>query len=248
MPSLNTLKQEAKQLNGAAQVGVYSFTLLFWAITTVLTAVNRYLNRSALAEQLLTLTARADLPDAFSAVNDVLQTAAQSGPAVSPAVLTFAGVFILLLNALLSAGYTLYMMGIRRREQMSYDALFDGFAFAGKIIALELWRTLVVAVWSMLFIVPGIVVYYRYSFALYALLDDPNISVLDALNVSRQHTRGYKWQLFLLDLSFLGWGVLSALTGGLASVYAKPYREQTWLGFYRAVKPDAPSGEDPANP
>ena len=65
--------------------------------------------------------------------------------------------------------------------------------------------------WSMLFVVPGIIAYYRYRFALYNLYDNPGLNIMEALEMSKQQTRGWKLELLKLDLSYLGWMVLSLL-------------------------------------
>ena len=80
---------------------------------------------------------------------------------------------------------------------------------------------LFIALWSMLFVVPGIIAAYRYRFALFNLYENPGISVFEALNMSKRQTYGYKSQLFMLDLSYLGWTLLasapSLLYGSLLS-------------------------------
>lgn len=122
------------------------------------------------------------------------------------------GLFVTILTAFLStvlgAGFILYCMAIRRGERAEYGTLFDGFAFVGRIIALELVMSLFVLLWSMLFIVPGIVAAYRYRFAMYNLCENPGVGVMEALDMSKRQTLGYKGQLFVLDWSYFGWQVL----------------------------------------
>ena len=62
--------------------------------------------------------------------------------------------------------------------------------------------------WSMLFVIPGIIAAYRYSFAMLNLCENPELGVMEALNLSKRQTFGYKWQLFVLQLSFIGWSLL----------------------------------------
>ena len=63
----------------------------------------------------------------------------------------------------------------------------------------------------MLFVFPGIIAYYRYSFALYNLYEDPEMDIMEALNLSKRQTQGYKMELFKLDLSYMGWILLGML-------------------------------------
>ena len=123
-------------------------------------------------------------------------------------VSTFLSILTTLAGWILAAGFALYCMDIRRRERSEYAVLFDGFSFTGKIIALNIVINLFVFLWSMLFVFPGIIAYYRYSFALYNLYEDPEIDIMEALNLSKRQTFGYKWQLFVLQLSFIGWSLL----------------------------------------
>lgn len=79
-----------------------------------------------------------------------------------------------------------------------------------------------VFLWSLLFIIPGIIAGYRYRFALYNLCENPEMGVMEALNMSKAQTRGHKWELFVLDLSFLGWIILCGLTLGILSIWIMP--------------------------
>lgn len=129
---------------------------------------------------------------------------------ISPVGL-FVTILATLLSAVLGVGFVLYCMAIRRGERAEYLTLFDGFSFVGKIIALELLMSLFIALWAMLFVIPGIVAAYRYRFALYNLCENPGIGVLEALDMSKRQTWGYKGQLFVLDWSYFGWELLATL-------------------------------------
>lgn len=124
-------------------------------------------------------------------------------------------VFVMVLSSLLAivlkAGFQLYCMAVRRGERAEYLTVFDGFSFAGKLIALSLLEFMFIFLWSMLFTIPGIVAAYRYRFAMLNLCENPELSPLEALNMSKRQTLGYKSQLFGLDLSYLGWTVLASL-------------------------------------
>lgn len=127
----------------------------------------------------------------------------------------FLGLFVSILTWMMSlvlgAGYVLYCMAIRRGERAEYITLFDGFSMVGRIIGLNIVMYLFIALWSMLFVIPGIIASYRYRFALYNLLENPDMGIMEALNRSKEQTYGYKGQLFLLDLSYVGWGLLALL-------------------------------------
>ena len=124
---------------------------------------------------------------------------------------TFVTILTSLLNVILGAGFAMYCMAIRRGERAEYITLFDGFSFVGKLIGLTIVTALFIWLWSMLFIVPGIIAAYRYRFAPYNLYENPGIGVMEALEMSKRQTMGYKGQLFALGLSYLGWTLLASL-------------------------------------
>lgn len=135
-----------------------------------------------------------------------------SGPAE-----LFITIFSSLLSPILGVGLFLYCMAIRRGERAEFLTLFDGFSFAGKIILLYLLQTLFIFLWTLLFVFPGVVAAYRYSFAYLNLCENPSLSPLEALELSKKQTTGYKFQLFQLDLSYFGWIVLSSLPAVLTA-------------------------------
>ena len=124
---------------------------------------------------------------------------------------TFVSILTSLLSVLLGAGFAMYCMAIRRGERAEYLTLFDGFSFVGKLIALTIVTYAFIWLWSMLFVIPGIVAAYRYRFAAYNLYENPGISVMEALEMSKRQTMGYKGQIFALDLSYIGWTLLASL-------------------------------------
>ena len=124
---------------------------------------------------------------------------------------TFVTILTSLLNVILGAGFAMYCMAISRGERAEYITLFDGFSFVGKLIGLTIVTALFIWLWSMLFIIPGIIAAYRYRFAPYNLYENPGIGVMEALEMSKRQTMGYKGQLFALGLSYLGWTLLASL-------------------------------------
>lgn len=141
---------------------------------------------------------------------------------------SFVSILITLLGMVLEAGFVLYCMAVRRGERAEFFALFDGFSFAGKVIGLCLVKYIFIFLWSLLFTIPGIVAAYRYRFALYNLYENPELGVLEALDMSKRQTWGYKGQLLTLDLSYLGWTLLSLLPSLIYSIF-----------FYELVFQDA---------
>ena len=148
----------------------------------------------------------------------------------------FVSILTSLLGTVLAAGFALYCMAVRRGERAEFLTLFDGFAFVGKLILLDILVTLFIFLWSLLFVIPGIIAAYRYSFALYNLYEDPGIGVMEALEMSKRQTLGYKAQLFTLDLSYIGWNLLATLPSILLIFQLN--RDLTMLVLYGISTPE----------
>ena len=151
-------------------------------------------------------------------------------------LIMFLSFLVSLITTVLSVGYVIYTIGVRKGRTMPYTSLFDGFTFVGKIIILAILIYIFVFLWSLLLIIPGFIASYRYRFAFCNLCENPQISALEALRMSKAQTRGHKWELFVLDLSFLGWNILCVLTLGILFIWIVPYIQQTNIGYFEACK------------
>ena len=147
-------------------------------------------------------------------------------------VATFISILVVLVTLVLKSGFVLYCMDIRNGEETSLLTLFDGFSLVGKIIGLEIMIMIFTALWSMLFVIPGIIAMYRYRFALFNLLENPDLGIFEALNLSKQQTQGYKVQLFMLDLSYIGWAILADLPATVYSSYVQVEAVTSAASFY----------------
>ena len=98
------------------------------------------------------------------------------------------------------------------------------------------FKELYTFLWSLLLIIPGIVKSYEYRMIPYLLAEQPDLPMKEAFARSKEMMTGQKWRAFVLDLSFIGWGILSALTLGLLGVfYVNPYRNMTYAALYEAL-------------
>ena len=101
-------------------------------------------------------------------------------------------------------------------------------------------KGLFVSLWSLLFIIPGIVMGYAYGMTEFIKMENPNIQPTRAIDISKSMTNGHKGDLFYLDLSFFGWFMLSALTLGiLGIVYVNPYYYAAKAFAYEELKAEA---------
>ena len=231
------LKLEAREVVRSAKVSAYLFTLLALVLTLILNGASDYMTMDDMWAYDYSLRTGLDL--SFLALH----------PSYPTILVLFVSVVVSLTGTVLGAGEVLYHLGVRRGEEMPYTTLFDGFSFAGKIILLAIVQYIFIFLWSLLFIVPGIIAAYRYRFALYNLCENPEMGVMEALNMSKAQTLGFKGQL---DLSFIGWYLLSGLTAGILLIWLAPYRMQTDMGYFRQIKnikgigyfPEQPHPED----
>ncbi len=107
----------------------------------------------------------------------------------------------------------------------------------GRVIGTMFLREFYIFLWSLLFIIPGIIKKYSYRMVPYILADQPEMGGNDAITLSRRMMDGNKWRAFVLDLSFIGWGILSALTLGILGLfYVRPYRCCTNAELYQALR------------
>ena len=227
------LKAEARQRLRTAQVNPYAFTLLLLLVTGLLSAAGTYASAPRILEtyrRLQELSPGAALPLPYSV------TFFASLPALPSKAAVFLTVLSLLLGTLIRAGAALYHLGVFRGEEKPFSTLLEGFGMAGKVILLAVLETVFVLLWSLLLYIPGIVAIYRYRFALYNLCENPELSPLEAIRMSKAQTDGFKWKLFVLDLSSLGWRLLSSLTLGVLDIWLAPYVSQTDVGYFQTIK------------
>ena len=144
---------------------------------------------------------------------------------------TFLSILTSLLLVVLNAGFVLYCMDIRSGSSSGFLTLFDGFSLVGKLIGLQLVIYVFTFLWSMLFVIPGIIAAYRYRFATYNLLENPDLGIFEALNMSKQQTLGYKSQLFALHMTYVGWDILAGLPALVYSSYIQLTTFQNLLPF-----------------
>lgn len=164
--------------------------------------------------------------------------------------LTFA---LEIMALVLSVGFMLYCLNTSRHRKAGFGTLFDGFGAFFRIIGMYLLQYVFILLWSFLLIIPGIIAAYRYRMAFYILLDHPELSVRQCLRASKELMRGRKLELFVLDLSFLGWALLTIVP--FVGIWVNPYMETTYANYYNTVsgagygehygEPPAPENRQP---
>ena len=106
-----------------------------------------------------------------------------------------------------------------------------------RIVKIMFLADLFLILWFCLFIIPGIIKSYSYRMVPYIVADQPELSGREAINRSREMMNGHKWKTFVLDLSFILWGLLSLITLGIVGVfYVNPYYQATNAELYHTLK------------
>ena len=144
---------------------------------------------------------------------------------------------LLLISEIVGIGYISYLLNAVRLRPASIGNLMDGFTYGLKSVALLVLEFICISLAAILLIVPGVILYYRWSMAVYLLADDPTRSPIECLRESALMMHGNKWELFQLDLSFLGWAIAGILPviGYAVRVWTTPYIGVTKVLYYERL-------------
>ena len=143
-------------------------------------------------------------------------------------------------NLLKMGGYRFFILN--QTAQPGIGTLLDGFRSGHyvNIVLTMFLRDLFTALWSLLLVVPGIVKHYEYLMVPYIIAENPAMDYKEAFQISKQMMVGEKMEAFIMDLSFLGWYLLSAVTCGLLAIfYVNPYVQASFAEMYTFNKQKA---------
>lgn len=143
---------------------------------------------------------------------------------------------LLIITGPLTLGLASYALKVKRGSTPPMESLFEGFNNFLTSFLLYLISSIFIFLWSLLLIIPGIIASLNYSMVYFILHDNPHLSAMEAITLSKQMMKGYKWKLFLLSLSFIGWILLAALTFGIGYLWLYPYIGVSFANFYDDLK------------
>lgn len=147
------------------------------------------------------------------------------------------GIVSMLISGAFGLGFAIIANRVIRGENVEIKTLFDGFKnYVGSLV-LYLLITIFTCLWTLLFLVPGIIKSLSYGLSFYILSDNPQMPANEARKLSMQMMRGNKWKLFCLHFSFIGWYLLSILTLGILSFWIVPYHNAAVAAFYQNLLP-----------
>ena len=125
----------------------------------------------------------------------------------------------------------------REDEKADLNGLFTGFTECfGDAVLLGFMKSLLIALWTLLLIIPGIVKSYSYALASYIQQDEDNKDWNYCIKKSMKMMKGHKWDLFVLDLSFIGWYIVGFLCLAIGTLWVTPYHQMTRTNFYIELK------------
>lgn len=134
------------------------------------------------------------------------------------------------------AGFEVALLALLRNgEAVNVECLFDFFK-ESRLMGTVLLTSLYTFLWTLLFVIPGIIKGYAYAMTPYILKDNPNMKNNEAIELSMAMMNGFKWRLFCLQLSFIGWAFLCLFTLGIGYLWLVPYMQTSTAVFYEDVK------------
>lgn len=113
-----------------------------------------------------------------------------------------------------------------------------GFGKWGRLVWGMLLMGIFEVLWTLLFIIPGLIKSFAYALTPFILVDNPELSANEAIDLSQKMMKGHKFDLFWLMLSFIGWILLAILTAGIGLFWLVPYMYTSVSAFYQDVKAD----------
>ncbi len=218
-----TLKADARNSMKGKYVDYIKMTLVFVLITAAAVFVG------ALLDQLLHMPKN---------------TIEIDGKEVEAGLSAFSSLATLLVSGLCGFGEVSFFLKISRNEEVTWKELFSKTGLFVPYLVISLLTALFIFLWSLLFIIPGIIAAISYSFVYLVKLDNLDLSATECLRKSKELLKGHKMELFLLELSFIGWALLGALTLGILYIWLVPYMEVTECNFYnKLVAENNPNAE-----
>ncbi len=155
---------------------------------------------------------------------------------ISTMLLSVSSSFALITGGPIMYGQYNYFLKLTRKEPTELNDLFCGVNRFKDTLIEYIFMTLKILLWSLLFIVPGIIKWHAYAMTWFILLDNPNMEGGQAHKQSAEMMKGHKMELFKLQLSFFWWYVLIFLTFGLAAYYIQPHITLSITEFYENLK------------
>lgn len=132
-----------------------------------------------------------------------------------PTYCPISGIYIILVYGPMTLGLSLFFLAMFRRQIVEVSDIFLGFEKFGKAVGLIIFQYIFIFLWSLLFVIPGIIAAIRYSQAFFILADDPEKDIRQCMNESKMMMKGNKMKYFCMNLSFIGWMLLATIPSSI---------------------------------
>lgn len=220
MPARAQLKTRAKESMRGHKPSVYLVTLVLMVILAALDFLTYKVTFPGVGYfELSEVMARGDVDALYSMQSSGL------GQLLSLA--------IDIMTLMLEMGFVIFCLRVSRGMEAGYGDLFDSFGMFFKFLVLNILIGIFTFLWSLLLVIPGIIAAYRYSMAVYIMIDNPEYSPMECIRLSKEMMHGHKGELFVLHLSFILWFLLCIIP--VAAIYVMPYVRITEANFYNAL-------------
>lgn len=145
------------------------------------------------------------------------------------------GLVSFIIGGTVELGYAKFLLKQHDGQPLDFSDLFSQFDRFGAGFAQAFLRGLYTALWSLLFIIPGIIAALRYAMTPYIMAEHPELTASEGIQRSKELMEGHKMDLFILELTFLGWDILCALTLNIGNLALNPYKNAALTVFYRNI-------------
>lgn len=146
-----------------------------------------------------------------------------------------------IIGGTIQLGYAQYLLKQHDKQDFRLNDLFSQFDRFGQGFAQAFLRGLYILLWSLLFIIPGIIKGLSYAMTPFIMAEHPEMTASEAITASKEMMDGHKGELFWLELTFIGWGILCALTLGIGNLFLNPYMNASYAAFYRSISGSRPT-------
>lgn len=150
-------------------------------------------------------------------------------------VALFMAVVYFVLGSFVGVGYAKFNLNLVDKKNAAFENLFEYFSHWKTTTITRLLRALYTFLWSLLFIIPGIVAGFSYAMTDYILAENPELTADEAITQSKTMMYGNRFRLFCLQFSFIGWDILATLAFGIGHLWLTPYKQAAYAAFYREV-------------
>ena len=220
------LKADARRRAAGYRPSPILAALIVFALGLLISTLSSYLMGGDRLTTALTNAARFGTEAVEQAYLGFLEHYSVSGFAIALVVA------LRIMSYMVSVGFAIFTLHISRDEKAEFGNLFDGFGLFFRVLWLGILEGLLIFLWSLLLFIPGIVKAYAYSMVYYVKADLPEYGWRECLDESQRLMTGHKWEKFVLDLSFIGWGIVGSLCLGVGTLWVMTYMAATEAQYY----------------